>query len=65
MRLSLEDDVRSPAVGSSLLDHRRERLALRLVEDRQDRGEHVDGPDERLQTIDGVGKTYGTPHEPG
>jgi hypothetical protein len=28
------------------------------------RGEHVDGPDERLQTIDGVGKTYGTPHEP-
>jgi hypothetical protein len=25
------------------------------------RVEHVDGPDERLETIDGVGKAYGEP----
>jgi len=28
------------------------------------RTERADGPDERLQTLDGVGKVYGTPHEP-
>ena len=25
--------------------------------------EHAKGPDERLETIDGVGKAYGAPHE--
>jgi hypothetical protein len=35
----------------------------KLAETAQPPVEHVEGPDERLDTIDGVGKAYGSPHE--